>query len=196
MGDGECELCYLQMMQRYIRDKVGSCLTVTLKPELPQKTKLTDLRKKVLELAEVYHKVFWIIDLDVVNAEGALNEFKKHIKEIRTINAKFGEEKIVIIINNPCFEFWLLLHFEPTSGHYSNCNDAIKRLEKHLPAYEKTQAYYTKQGKDIFLKLKPKLKDAIANAEKLQFDFDSPLAGVSQMHSLFNDEHIKKIIEK
>lgn len=41
----------------------------------------------------------------------------------------------MIIVNNPCLEFWLLLHFEATSKYFDTCEGA----EKQLKDYEKTQ---------------------------------------------------------
>lgn len=199
VGDGECELFYLQMMQRYIRSKVGIALTLSLEPKLAQRKKLAEQYEAVKQLTNVYDKVFWIIDLDVVNAQNKLAEFEKYYEEIVAENliqkSKKEEERIVLIINSPCLEFWLLLHFKPTSGHYNNCEEAGKQLKQVLSGYEKSEKYYLKQGNDIFVKLKPKLHEAIKHTEKTKFDFDSPRAGVSEMHKLFNDEHIKKIMD-
>ena len=49
-------------------------------------------------------------------------------------------------VSNPCFEYWFLLHFEPTTrqfraarGGISACRQVIRRLQKHLPEYDKTK---------------------------------------------------------
>lgn len=64
----------------------------------------------------------------------------------------------------------------------------LKQLRKHLPDYEKTQKYYTKQDKDIYLRLKAQLSVGIANAKKTEeFDFANPKKGISQMHILIED---------
>ena len=48
-----------------------------------------------------------------------------------------------LIPSTPCFEYWLLLHFEETArpyastGRRSPCANVIHDLEAHLPAYSK-----------------------------------------------------------
>ena len=39
-------------------------------------------------------------------------------------------------LSNPCFEFWLLLHFEEGAGITSS-RDCVARLRRHLPDYDK-----------------------------------------------------------
>lgn len=64
-----------------------------------------------------------------------------------------------------------------------------------MPDYDKSQVYYTKQNKDIYLRLSTQLPTAIANAKKLKtFDFDNPNTGVSQMHFLLENIGIKQYI--
>lgn len=191
--DGQCEYWYIQMLKRNERS-----ISVDLKPEIPQKKKLIDQFKKVIELSNDYDKVFWIIDFDVINSETrlakrgtkkAIQEFKEYCDEINK-----SYENITVIINNPCLEYWILLHFEATSRFYETCDEASKQLKKHLPEYNKSQSYYTKQDNDIYLRLKPFLSKAISNAERLgKFDFHNPDSGMSEMQLFFNSEQIKKM---
>ena len=193
--DGECEFWYIQMLKRNERQ-----ISVDLKPEIPQRKKLIDQYAKVIELSKDYDKVFWIIDFDVINSETrqakkgketALQEFKKYYNDI---NKRF--ENIFIIINNPCLEYWILLHFQSTSKYFDSCDSATKELKKHLTNYEKTQSYYTKQDNDIYLKLKPNLNNAISNAKKLkELDFENPHTAISEMQIFFENKEIKSITE-
>nr|VFK55087.1 MAG: RloB-like protein [Candidatus Kentron sp. TUN] len=41
-----------------------------------------------------------------------------------------------LALSNPKFEYWLLLHFEEGTG-VANSRDCTKRLQRHLPGYEK-----------------------------------------------------------
>lgn len=192
--DGKCEFGYLQMLKRNERT-----IKVDLKPEIPQKKKLKEQFERVVEQSKHYDKVFWIVDYDVINAETQLapkgtetsaQEFKRYVSQLRK-----NYENVVVIINNPCLEFWILLHFEFTGKYFNNCESASKQLKKHLADYEKTSKYFTKQDNDIYLRLKPKLKTAIANANKLKaFDFDYPNTAMTQMQYLFNAEELKMII--
>lgn len=45
---------------------------------------------------------------------------------------------INLAISNPCFEYWLLLHFEDCAPYVGNCSELIsKHLKKHIPDYDK-----------------------------------------------------------
>lgn len=195
--DGECESWYIQMLKRNEKS-----ISIDLKPEIPQKKKLVDQYKKVIELvAEEYDKVFWIVDLDVVLKETReattgkttpMEEFKGYCT---ALEKKKYRDKVTVIINNPCLEYWYLLHFEQTAAYYKTCGDVMKLLTKHLPGYSKARKFYTKQGNDIYTQLKPYLQKAIANAKRLgEFDFENPERGVAQMHLLFETEEIAKHI--
>ncbi|MFA5297070.1 MAG: RloB family protein [Lutibacter sp.] len=195
--DGECEFWYIQMLKRNERS-----INVNLEPKIPQRKKLSEQYKLVLELSKDYNKVYWIIDFDVIDSETrstkkghktAIKEFKEYFNIIEK-----KHENIHVIINNPCLEFWILLHFETTSKFYENCEKVIDQLKKryYLPDYEKSQKYYTKQDNDIYLKLKPDLKNAITNSNKLgMFDFKNPHSGLSQMQLIFETGNLKKLIE-
>jgi Skp family chaperone for outer membrane proteins len=191
--DGECEFWYIQMLKRNERQ-----ISVDLKPEIPQKKKLIDQYKKVVDLSKDYDKVFWIIDFDVIisetrkakkGAQTVLQEFKKYYTDLEN-----NFQNIFVIINNPCLEFWILLHFQTTSKYFDTCESATKELKKHLTNYEKSQSFYTKQDNDIYLKLKPHLNNAILNAKKLEsLDFDTPQTALSEMHIFFELEEIESI---
>jgi len=184
--DGNDEYWYIQMLQRNERG-----IGIALKPEIPQKKTLKEQYDRVQELLRDYDKVFWIIDLDVVDTEtrltkkGAETPKQQLEKYIKTLERDY-KHRIVIIKNNPCLEYWLLLHFEETSAHFSDCDAAQKRLKKHLPTYEKSQDFYTKEGKDIYLQLKPSLTKAIERAIKIADQYaDNPNTSISGMYLLF-----------
>jgi len=193
--DGECEFWYIHMLKRNEKS-----INVDLKPEIPQKKKISDQFKYVRELSADYDKVFWIIDFDVIKNESlkakkgtktSLQEFKAYYDEINK-----SLENVIVIINNPCLEYWILLHYETTSKYYETCVGVTKQLKKHLPDYNKSQVFYTKQDNDIYLRLKSLLSKAITNAERLEkFDFNNPDSGKSEMQLFFNTEQIKMIIE-
>ncbi|MFC4691318.1 RloB family protein [Dokdonia genika] len=194
--EGECEFWYIQMLKRNERS-----LRVDLKPEIPQKKKLQDQFKKVIESSKEYDKVFWLLDFDVLIKEsrevkkGAKTPIQSLKEYIQKISSKY--DNVEVIINNPCIEFWILLHFERTGKFFNNCENAIKQLKKHLPDYEKTQKYYTKQNNDIYKKLKPHLDVAIGNSNRVNdFDFNNPENGTCQMHSIFETKPIKDGLEK
>ena len=62
----------------------------------------------------------------------------------------------------------------------------IDVLKKYLADYEKTKEYYTKQNQDIYLKFKPKLEEAIQNAQLLgEFNEHETHKSVSEMYKIY-----------
>lgn len=141
-----------------------------------------------------------IVDLDTVIKED--NEAPKGKKsplkvfdDYRTEISK-NYKNVVVLVNNPCLEFWFLLHFEKTSKYYDTCAAAETQLKKHLEGYEKTQRFFTKQNDDIYLKLKPSLKTAIQNSVVLgNFDNKNPKKAMCEMELLFQAKEIKEHFE-
>ncbi len=109
-----------------------------------------------------YNRVYCVIDRDKhENFNNAINKLQ---------NKTLGENVIfTAITSNPCFEFWLLLHFIYTTrsfcaqGNASNCDLVLKELNKknRIPNYKKG-------ARNIFDLTKTKLSEAIKNAEQLQ----------------------------
>ncbi|GHV56911.1 hypothetical protein FACS1894182_04490 [Bacteroidia bacterium] len=193
--DGECEFWYLQMMKDNEKP-----LNIHISPEIYKKKTLDEQYKRVVELKEISAKVFWIVDFDVVNKEtqegirgqkSKLTKFKELYQKIKCY------PNIEIIVNNPCFEFWILLHFANTTRFYESYKKLLPHLQKYLSDYEKTEKYYIQSNPDIYKRLRRDLKTAIGNAEKQgDFDFENcKTKGVAEMHKFFNDAGIKEIIK-
>lgn len=182
--DGETEAWYLTMLNRNEPDA-----KFQIKPEIPQRKFLSDQYKKVLSLADDYDTVIWMIDMDVILKETreakkgqakALDEFLKYKSQLASVS------NVTVIINQPCIEFWLLLHFEFTQAPFNDCERAENRLRKYLTDYSKSQKYYTREGGDIYLKVKEKLPTAVAHSKKCnEFDPENPDRGHSGMHKLY-----------
>lgn len=194
--DGECEVWYLQMLKRN-----ESSLFVNIEPKIPQRKRLSDQFEKVIELSEEYTKVFWIVDFDAIAIEtksakiGSKTSTQLFIEYRNKISKK--HKNIVVIVNNPCLEFWLLLHFERTTKYFDTCQGAEKQLTKYLKDYEKTQKYYTKQGNDIYLRLKPHLSEALKNTKALKlFDAENPNKAMSEMQLFFETNEFGELFKK
>lgn len=194
--DGETEIWYLQMLKHNERK-----IRLNIKPEIPQKKKLNDQFELVCELANSeYNRVFWIVDLDTI-----IKESKEVAPGVKTPLSSFHEMKskllvkfqnVQVIVNNPCLEFWFLLHFNPTSKYYQRCPDATRELKKHFHRYKKTEEFFKKKNNDIYLQLKPHLRYAIENAAALDpFDKENPEKAICEMHELFMCEELKSCLE-
>tara|TARA_R110002051_G_scaffold324685_2_gene423155 strand:+ start:2069 stop:2707 length:639 start_codon:yes stop_codon:yes gene_type:complete len=191
--DGDTEVWYLQMLKRNERE-----LNLNIEPKLPSKKSILEQYKMVEELSEDYTKVFWIVDYDVIVKETRESKKGTETSEqlfIRLKNKVEKNQNVIVIVNNPCIEFWFLLHFEKTTKHFTDCDSAEKQLKKHLKDYEKTRKYFTKQDNDIYLKLKPKLNDARKNATNLKFDKTNTNKAICEMNLFFKISEIEKVID-
>lgn len=194
--DGETEIWYLQMLKRNERD-----IRVSIKPEIPNKKSVEEQYNLVCDLSnKEFTKVFWIIDLDtVIKEENEAPKGKKSPLKIfdeYRIHLSKNYPNVVVIVNNPCIEFWFLLHFEKTSKYFNTCSGAETQLKKHLKDYEKTQKFFTKQNDDIYLKLKPNLKTGISNSIALgNFDNENPKQAMCEMELIFKSDELKKHFE-
>lgn len=103
---------------------------------------------------------------------------------------------MIVIVNNPCLEFWFLLHFEKTAKQFNACSSAELQLKKYLKSYEKSQKYFTKQNDDIYLKLRPYLKTGLSNSVFLgNFDKENPQKAMCEMELLFQSQELMKYFE-
>lgn len=91
---------------------------------------------------------------------------KFNAKELNQILDKYNKlnksypNKLHIIISNPCFELWFLLHFDAQLLSCVNNSEVIDKLKCHILDYKK--------GKSYFKKLENKLMFAIKNAKRQQ----------------------------
>lgn len=76
-------------------------------------------------------------------------------------NTSKGKEEVKLILSNPSFELWCLLHFEYTTA-CCNAQEIINKLNKHIPKYDKI--------KDYFSILESNTNTAIRNARRLEDD--------------------------
>ena len=49
-----------------------------------------------------------------------------------------------LVVCNPCFETWLVLHFEDFRAHLHTAAEAKERLRRHIPDYDKTRLDFSK----------------------------------------------------
>ena len=194
VADGETEIWYLQMMKQNERQ-----VRLTIKPELPKKKRIEDQCALVCELAQrEYDKVFWIVDLDQITKEqreatGGKKDPMRTFIECRekVLHGKKYAKRVRVIVNNPCLEFWFLLHFEYTAKSFSDYDELAKELKKHIKDYDKNEGYYKPKNNDIYSKLKPYLNTAIKHSDRLgKFDPQAPSKAVSEMPLFFRTEEL------
>ncbi|MEY9847422.1 hypothetical protein ABH940_004514 [Streptacidiphilus sp. BW17] len=54
-----------------------------------------------------------------------------------------GKRNVRLAISNPCFEFWLLLHFCNYSGSLADFRAVLGKLKKYCPRYDKSRIRFS-----------------------------------------------------
>ena len=199
VADGETEIWYLQMMKQNERQ-----VRLTIKPELPKKKRIEDQCELVCKLAqEEYDKVFWIVDLDQIKKEqreatrGKKDPMRTFIEcREKVLHGKKYAKQVRVIVNNPCLEFWFLLHFIYTAKAYKDYKEMEEDFKKHMKDYDKNEDYYKAENNDIYSKLKPYLNTAMEHSDRLgSFEPKDPLKAVSEMPQFFRTEELRSCFE-
>lgn len=160
VGDGVTEKIYFEQLKEVERIK-----DLVIKPELPNKSAKGGLFKKVFNTAKAlvddgYDHVYCLVDFDTVLSENKLANFRQELET-------FDSKKVTVYINNPCFETWVLMHYQHTGKTFINCNSVGKSITKYLKDYCKNQEYLRK--KNLYRTLRPRLEiNAIPNAESME----------------------------
>lgn len=124
---------------------------------------LTGVKRAVREaviLALGSDEVWCVVDDDERREDiASLREYLKRIQ------ARKPSVRVCLALSMPCFEYWLLLHFEYTTRAFlgtpgrSACRRVISELKRHLPDYEKNDPR-------LFVHLQERLPAAVARAKR------------------------------
>ena len=174
--------------------------TIKVKPELPERKKvqeLFDFAKSKLE--KEYTFVVLIVDFDEpLKDTKEFNKFNElYTKYVAAKNnslvgrqkTNYGwMEKLLLIVNNPCLEYWYLLHYSKTSKFFSDYAALCPELRKipDFAQYEKCEKYYNSHP-DIYVRLDK--NNGLANARKnaMPFNLDNcTYTGGSEMNCMFD----------
>ena len=101
----------------------------------------------------------WLVaDVDV-NRHTKNNEQVRQ-NQIEKLKKDAAFQGFKVVLSNPCFELWFLLHFSYSTGYLSDYNGVLQKLLKHIPEYKKTT--------DVFTMLENEMTKAILNGKKLK----------------------------
>jgi hypothetical protein len=103
-----------------------------------------------------FDAVFVVCDYDGEDLIEARRQAAKPMK-----NASGQMLAVQLIASSPCFEFWLLLHFEYLARPFPTAASVIDILERHLTDYDKADRL-------IFPKVHAGLERALGNARRLK----------------------------
>lgn len=97
--------------------------------------------------------------------------------DVPTINEKLMACKAELLLSNPCFEIWLLLHAKEQKSTLSS-DAVLKELKKSGPVWRNyNKAIYTDTQKAF---LHDHLIDAIGRSKKLK-DFQNPSSRIYKL---------------
>ncbi|NQT88367.1 RloB domain-containing protein [bacterium] len=154
VGEGKTEKEYFYALKQ--EDGVHRHFAVTVKnaggfgPEAVVKVAIRESGKSSKE----YDEVWCVLDVETRSHRESLNRAVALAKNNKN-------KKIKPVLSNPCFEVWILAHFEKTARAFIGCSAVEKVVNKHWKR-EFGQAY--KKGDDPFGKLVDRTAGAIANA--------------------------------
>lgn len=184
--DGECEQIYLKELKHVEK------ISAKIKPDLPTRSALEDQYNKVVEALNHYDRVYWVVDYDDINKQHRDKPSNNTLQKFLNLKSKFEQltglpeysgKVAKVLINNPCLEFWYLLHFTATQSYYPTLDQLKPILKQHLKNYEKSADYQN----GFYSKLKPKQLTAIANAQRLPRDDNHTTARADIVDLIEND---------
>ncbi|MGZ9850989.1 RloB family protein [Limosilactobacillus ingluviei] len=144
--EGETEQKYFKMLQRkYHRSDVKSH-SLDIKSERKSGVKLLKIANTRAKQHK-YDRVYVVFDRDDKTTED--------LKKCQQLSKDYG---ITMLVSSECFEFWLLLHYEFSTGSYTR-----KALYKKLSGKEYFGCNYVETKGDD---LSDKIEDRIHIAEK------------------------------
>ena len=101
--------------------------------------------------------------------------------------ARTSPTEINIAFTIPCFEYFVLLHFDKTTEPFTKCDDVIHQIKKNwLPNYEKAT--------NIFDILLPKKNDGLAHSEWVVNQFNEEIQSGKRIYELSSYSNIHDLV--
>ncbi|MCL2141884.1 MAG: RloB family protein [Methanimicrococcus sp.] len=182
IGEGKSELSYFQDLKK------ESDLKFNLKPELGKDgSDFHSIFEKASDNADsdIYKQIYCLIDLDYIIKQKLFEEYTKAKKELLSKTKKM----VTIIESLPCFELWVLLHFEKTQSTNIECQQLIDRkLKKHIPNY-------TKAMPGLYSKIKDKQSKALKFSKELKRLRQKEIKNMGDVHCRDSFTDIDELIQ-
>lgn len=170
---------------RYVDDlRTTERFRFSLVPGIPKHPDMDDILRLAQERVMAgYDYVLCLIDMDVIESN---YEKMEHYQALKKDNPK-----IIFVESSPCTEYWFLMHYmpDPSSKEYVNYDAVAQELKKHIPNYEKTEAFFNKTHIYRELKEKGDMVRAIELSreyEELRAKEPEVYKSYSQMYKLFD----------
>lgn len=179
VGDGSTEKWYFQQLRTHESTLRGK---LAIEPQLPKSSGFRNCMDAAADLCmRGFDEVHCLIDYDQVVRENATSLFEHKAEKL---TRKF-KDQVWIYRLHPCFEIWLLLHFQYTTRAFDRCARLESLLRNFISDYNKSQNFWQKN--DVYALLRKALfTSAIKNAYELSMHKGSlsALAPRAEIYSL------------
>lgn len=148
-----------------IRDSIpGRSVDINLRARAKSPQQVVDWAVKLSATGD-FDQAWCVFDVDEFDLEEA--------------NRRASRHGVRLAVSDPCFELWLLLHFESHAAYVEDCKAAAMCLTKHIPDYDKTRLRFKDYEAGV--------GDAIERARKLP-DEGNPSTGMWRLAMRIRDE--------
>ncbi|MGM9700146.1 MAG: RloB family protein [Prevotella sp.] len=122
-----------------------------------------------------------------ISATDKVDTFLMYDMDVLAINEKLMACKAELLLSNPCFEIWLLLHAKNLKSALST-EAVLKELKRSAPLWHNyNKAAYTNTQKAF---LREHLIDAIARSKALK-DFQNPSSRIYKLLEILGDKRVE-----
>lgn len=116
-----------------------------------------------------YDRIFCVFDRDThAHYAAVIDDIHQHVHAGKIGKRRAGKTVLTPVPSDPCFEFWLLLHFQFTTAAFTGPGDVLSRLRRC-----EGMADYQKNQTRLFGQLQPRLGAALANAKSIRRQTDA-----------------------
>lgn len=116
-----------------------------------------------------------------------VDTFLMYDMDVPVINEKLMECKAELLLSNPCFEIWLLLHVREQKSALSS-DAVLKELKKSAPVWHNyNKAFYTDTQKAF---LREHLASAVDRSKALK-DFQNPSSRIYKLFEVLEEYEIQ-----
>ena len=164
--EGETEVCYINLLKSWYKSPIRIISHI-------EGTKITP------SLVENRTKELKISPWDKVHT------FLMYDMDVQAINEKLQKCKAEMLLSNPCFEIWLLLHAKDQKTAI-NTDALIKELKKSAPVWKNySKSAFTDTQKSF---LNDKTDVAVTRAQELR-EFHNPSTGIYRLIELLKENN-------
>ena len=164
------ETLRLIMVDVEIVGEGGAPITVVNRA-IARREERKQIAKKSLTKTE-YEVIYCVVDVDT------------HETLDQAIDKARGNE-ICVILSNPCFEYWYILHFRKTSAPFSSSQNVKSALRREHSAYSESDT-------TIFNVVYPKTSDAIKRSKEV---LNEQHNDAEDLRDCNPSTHVHKIVE-